>query len=275
MNALEISMNKTAGKQNRRHTLLMKTTNPAIVTLAAALLSLGSAALLAQDTHKSEPPPGEAKSAKTHLLETGAEVLQGDGPLNAIHAHLCGFHFYNGNMARQVMAIHYCAGMNNEVKQCIIYDSDKKDARLIGVEYIISEKLFNTLPEDEKKLWHSHRYEVQSGELFAPHIPSVAEKELMKDLVNTYGKTWHFWQVDRGDKLPLGIPQLMMGFTKDGQLNPALQKKGEDYFGVSIEKNKENRAGIPANEIAPGADAWEKGDVFQIKQERLTTPQKP
>ena len=30
-------------------------------------------------------------------------------------------------------------------------------ARLIGVEYIISERLFKALPEEEKRFWHSHR----------------------------------------------------------------------------------------------------------------------
>ncbi len=218
----------------------------------------------AQDPNKPEQPPGEAKSAKTQALEMGAGMLQSNGPLNAIHAHLCGFHFYAGRPSQQVMAIHYCAGMNEEMRQCIIYDSDRKDARMIGVEYIISERLFNTLPEDEKKLWHSHRYEVQSGQLFAPKVPNVAEKELMKDLINTYGKTWHFWQVDRGDKLPLGIPQLMMGFTQDGQAGAELLKRGEDYFGVSMSKNKQNRADIPAHEVAPGADAWEKGPAVQL-----------
>jgi len=82
----------------------------------------------------------------------GAGMLQSNGPLNAIHANLCGFHFYAGRPSQQVMAIHYCAGMNEEMRQCIIYDSDRKDARMIGVEYIISERLFNTLPEDEKAL---------------------------------------------------------------------------------------------------------------------------
>ena len=36
-------------------------------------------------------------------------------------------------------------------------------ARLIGVEYIITEKLFRTLDDEEKKLWHSHKYEIESG----------------------------------------------------------------------------------------------------------------
>ena len=40
--------------------------------------------------------------------------------------------------------------------------------------------------------------------LFAPGVPNAAEAAEMSKLVDTYGKTWHTWQVDRGDTLPLG-----------------------------------------------------------------------
>ncbi len=36
-------------------------------------------------------------------------------------------------------------------------DSDQPSARLIGIEYIISERLLKTLPEEEKRFWHSHK----------------------------------------------------------------------------------------------------------------------
>ncbi len=55
---------------------------------------------------------------------------------------------------------------NQDMRQCAIFDSPEADARLIGVEYIISEKLFDTLSDEEKKLWHSHEYEVKGGILF-------------------------------------------------------------------------------------------------------------
>lgn len=55
-----------------------------------------------------------------------------------------------------------------------------------------------------------------------PTIPGavweIAETEEMKEVVGLYGKTYHFWQVDRGDVLPLGQPQLMMSFTQDSQV---------------------------------------------------------
>ena len=40
----------------------------------------------------------------------------------------------------------------------------------------------------------------------APRVPVLAEDLEMKKLINTYGKTFHTWQVDRGDTLPLGQP---------------------------------------------------------------------
>jgi hypothetical protein len=47
----------------------------------------------------------------------------------------------------------------------------------------------------------------------------VAETEEMKQVIGLYGKTYHFWQADRGDMLPLGKPELMMSFTKDEQVS--------------------------------------------------------
>lgn len=31
-----------------------------------------------------------------------------------------------------------------------------------------------------------------------------AEVEAMHEVIGLYGKTWYFWQVDKGDELPLG-----------------------------------------------------------------------
>lgn len=238
-------------------------TPPLVLLLVPCLTSLAAES----PAHLSHGPlPGAEKSARSKVLGAGSEMLQPEGPVRAIHAHLCGFHFYNGDMQRQVRADHYCTHVNEEFYQCVIYDSDKTDARLIGIEYVISERLFNSLPDEEKRLWHSHQFEVKSGQLLTPRLPDVAEKKLMEDLVNTYGKTWHTWQVDRGDRLPLGLPQLMMGFTADGQANPELVKQRDGDVGIDSMETKRKRAGIEARPVAPGANAWEKGDVVQIRE---------
>ena len=184
-------------------------------------------------------------------------------PIGDIHAHVCGIHFYSGDMARQIIAEHYCSHLSDEVLQCVLYDSNKPGARLIGVEYIVSAKIFESLPLEEKKLWHSHNYEVKSGVLTAPGMADAAEKDLMKALIGTYGKTWHMWQVDRGDKLPLGIPQLMMAFTADGQAKANIIAERDKLYGSTAAK-KAARADIADAKHDPGADGWQKGAAFQL-----------
>jgi hypothetical protein len=184
-------------------------------------------------------------------------------PVGDIHAHVCGIHFYSGDMSRQIIAEHYCAHLSDEVLQCILYDSNKPGARLIGVEYIVSAKIFDSLPSEEKKLWHSHNYEVKSGVLTAPGMADAAEKDLMKVLIGTYGKTWHTWQVDRGDKLPMGIPQLMMAFTADGQAKANIVAERDKLYTASASK-KAARADIADAKLDPGADSWQKGQAVQL-----------
>lgn len=210
--------------------------------------------------------PGDEMSMKKKVLDRGAALLQMFKPINQIHQHLCALHFYNGDMHRQVVAHHYCTHLNEDFHQCVLYDSAEPTARLIGIEYIISEKLFKELPEEEKKYWHSHHYEVKSGMLIAPNVPEMTEHALMKDLVNTYGKTIHTWQIDRGDKLPIGPPQLMMSFTNDDQpINRDLLKKIEQEFKVNMEAKRKNREDIPLPKVLD-ANQWQRGNVFQFKE---------
>ncbi|RYY30843.1 MAG: DUF1264 domain-containing protein [Chitinophagaceae bacterium] len=228
---------------------------------------IGILALLAcggGNTESNVQTPGAEKSGKSKVLETGAELLQSKSPLAAINAYLDGFHFYNGNINAQMEAHHYVSQLNEDVHQAIIYDGNTRHAKIMGVEYIISERLFATLPEEEKKLWHSHHYEVKSGELIAPGIPEVAEHELMEKLVSTYGKTIHTWHTDQERTLPLGSPMIMMGFTKDGQLKKELIEGRDKRFNVSTAEKRENRKDIPDPRVHPMANAWEKGEIRQF-----------
>lgn len=80
------------------------------------------------------------------------------------------------------------------------------------MEYMVSEKTLKTLEPSEQKIWHSHVYEVKSGMLFMPKpslVPETvwltAETKAMEEIVTLYGKTFHFWEVDRHQTLPLGM----------------------------------------------------------------------
>jgi hypothetical protein len=197
--------------------------------------------------------------------EPPASGVTGQAVLGALNIYLDGFHFHNGDMGRQVEAHHFCGEAGEGVFQCVIFDGAGPSAHLMGVEYVITEDLFKTLSEDEKRLWHSHGYEVKSGQLVAPGLPPDEELALMGTLVATYGKTWHTWHLELPDnKLPLGIPALMMGFTQDGQANPEMVSARDKHFGISSQEKVKNRAGIAKPNLVPGADAWEKGEVVQL-----------
>lgn len=123
---------------------------------------------------------------------------------------------------------------------------------------MITPRLYETLPQEERKYWHSHVFEVKSGMLIMPQgiLPEAAweaaENKEMEQVVELYGKVYHLWQVDRGDKLPMGEPQLMTSYTKDGQLDFEEVRKRDRKFGVDFEKKKEGRKYIKDPEIHPG-----------------------
>ncbi len=232
--------------------------------LIALSLNLAVVACGGSNTPSNVNSPGRPKTPKTSVLEAGAAMLQAKKPISKLEIYLNGFHFYNGHMQSQMEAHHYCSKLNEDLTQCVIFDGNGDSAKIMGVEYILSEKLFKTLPADEKKLWHSHRYEVKSGSLIAPGLPNLAEHELMETIVTTYGKTWHTWHTDQDLRLPYGSPALMMGFTQDGQLHKSLEQDRDHRFKVSTADKKTNRADIPVRPVQPGADAWQTGTIAQL-----------
>jgi len=208
--------------------------------------------------------PGDNKTVKDKTLNIGADLMQDKTPLKGFNAYLDGFHFYNGNINAQMEAHHYVNQINEDVYQAIIFDGNEKDAKIMGIEYIITAKMFAQLTQEEKALWHSHRFEVASGSLIAPGIPEIAEHELMEKLISTYGKTIHTWHTDQDRNLPVGSPMIMMGFTKEGQLNPKLLADRDKRFNISTLKKRDNRKDIPLPKVDPDANAWEKGKIRQF-----------
>lgn len=155
---------------------------------------------------------------------------------------------------------------SSDVRQCLIYDTPEPNARLIGVEYMITPELYKTLDAEERALWHSHVFEVKSGMLIMPGpaaLPNaaweVAETKEMEQIIGLYGKTYHFWQVDRGDQLPLGKPELMMSFTQDAQCpEPGFDKvvgERDERYGVDRKRKAEKRGYITVPDVHPDADS--------------------
>ncbi len=164
-------------------------------------------------------------------------------PVGNHHLHFCGIHCAKKDPTIQIITQHYC-GMRgepgSEMHQCLLYDSAAKGAKLLGVEYIISNELFQKLPEEEKKYWHVHTYEVLAGGLIAPSMTLKDEMAFMKALLTTWGKTWHTWP-DPTTPVPMGEPMLMWSLTGDGQEDPKVIAARDKEFGVSTAEIRKHR----------------------------------
>lgn len=207
-----------------------------------------SVALAQETTQPSTVPTGDSKSIKTKILETGAQLLQSNAPIKGFDIYLVGFHPMKDNPELQMEAHHYCHQVNEDFAQCILFDSNTKKANMNGVEYIISEKLFETLPAEEKRYWHPHNGEILSGQLVAPGIPKAAESSLMKSKMNSYGKTWHVWNTGYqgfpADTLPLGDPMLAWSFNRDGEDLPGLVGERDKKMELNSAEIRKERADL-------------------------------
>lgn len=205
--------------------------------------------------------PGADKKTDTKLLETGASALQNLAPVRALDHYLDGFHVMKHDPGMHMEAHHYCKGMNEEFTQCVIFDGNTERANIIGIEYIISGRLYDDLPEAEKASWHPHNYEILSGQLVMPGLPDVAEKAALAKKINSYGKTWHVWDTGHygqpsAQALPVGTPQLAWSYNRDGEGPAEMIDARDKRMQLSTDDKKQNRKDL-AEQAKPqrGEDA--------------------
>ncbi len=190
--------------------------------------------------------PGADRTARTAALEGGAALMQAKAPIEQISMYLVGFHPSKAVPQMQMESHHYCDQVNEDFAQCVLYDGNTEDARLHGVEFIISEALYATLPAEEKAYWHPHNFEILSGQLRMPGSPDVAEGEALKAKINSYGKTWHFWKAgvfgEAPDKLPLGPPHLAWSFSRDGEAKAGMVEARDSRMDLDTAEARRDRA---------------------------------
>ncbi|KAJ1414177.1 Oil body-associated protein-like [Sesbania bispinosa] len=229
----------------------------------------------AKGSEADEATPGEAMSVRQHAIDKGTMIMQTLTPIKQMSQHVCTFAICSHDMSRQIETHHFCTRLSDTFLQCAVYDSHHANARLIGVEYIIGDDIFESLPPEEQKLWHSHAYEIKSGLWVNPRVPELIGKPELQDLAKTYGKFWYTWQVDRGDRLPMGAPALMMSpqAVRPGVVREELVRDRDAKFNISSQSLKTSRLEIPEPEmINPMADYWKqhgKGFAIDIDQTEI------
>ncbi|KAJ0502426.1 putative Oil body-associated protein [Helianthus annuus] len=99
-------------------------------------------------------------------------------------------------------------------------------------------------------------------------MPEMIVMPELKNLAKTYGKFWCTWQTDRGDKLPIGPPSLMMSPQSEGVgvVKPELVKKRDDNYKLLKDDLVKSRVEIAEPEwINPTADYWRQHEkCFEV-----------
>jgi hypothetical protein len=196
-------------------------------------------------------PPGKGKDLDTKVLEKGAEALQDLSPVRALDHYLNGFHVMKDDTSLHMEAHHYCKAMNEEFTQCVIFDGTTSESNLIGLEYIISERLFDTLAAEERPSWHPHNYEILSGQLVLPGVPEPAETAALAKKLNSYGKTWHVWDTGHAGHpaahaLPVGKPLLAWSYNRDGEAPAGLVAARDQRTGIDTAAKRKGRSELSA-----------------------------
>lgn len=177
--------------------------------------------------------------------QAAAREAQKLTPVEQIDTWLNGMHVAKDDANHIAEANHYCDVVDENLIQCALYDRSGPQARLVGVEYVLSEDAFDDLPEDEREYWHPHNYEVLSGMLVAPGMAQGQEDRLMKRMLNTYGKTWHTWPMGtpggEPPELPMGEPELAWSFNADGEAPTGLVAARDRRLGIDHMELREER----------------------------------
>lgn len=118
-----------------------------------------------------------------------------------------------------------------------------------------------------------------------PGIPEIAEREVMKEIGNYYGKIISTWvylsflfycnilmslqQVDK-DPLPIGPPRLMVSVTNEQVANKALLEQLDKSTGIKMEDRRKARENTVICRVKPAeVDAWERGEKIDFDVQRV------
>ncbi|MDE2509286.1 MAG: DUF1264 domain-containing protein [Planctomycetota bacterium] len=149
---------------------------------------------------------GHAKSDKTDIGVKApiAEVM---------HCPLAfaGVHLLKELPEYSQVAYHFCKPVNADLNQCLLYDGTGPDARLLGVEYLVSDELYQKMPPEERVYWHDHKHEVDAGLLRSVTQTGDDEKKTLAQVRTLWGKVYHTWS--SGKSYPSGPARLFWSVT--------------------------------------------------------------
>jgi hypothetical protein len=118
--------------------------------------------------------------------------------------------------------------LNDQVGHRLLYDGPGPDARLTGVEYLVSDEVYRRMPAEERLYWHAHRCEGDDGLLSRRTQSRSEERATRGEARNLWPKVYHTW-VSGGD-YPRGPTRPFWSDT--GELPLVLPPGAEAQLGI-------------------------------------------
>jgi hypothetical protein len=158
--------------------------------------------------------PSPARAAPEAQPHAGAAPVGVKAPIQEVlHCPLAfsGVHLLKEMPEWSQVAYHFCKPVNADLNQCVLYDGTGPDARLLGVEYLVSDAIYQKMPAEEKAYWHDHKYEVDAGLLKSLTQTGEDEKKTLAVVRTLWGKVYHTWA--SGRDYPRGPARLYWSVT--------------------------------------------------------------
>jgi len=210
-----------------------------LATLALLAVAVGSFIFLGpRATGRDRPARAAISGAARDAASSADEICATDdklastktagpkAPLNELIGcplAFAGVHLMKDDPAESRVAYHFCKPVNGKCNQCVLYDGTGPDAKLIGVEYLVPDDVYQLMPAEEKSFWHDHKFEVDEGLLKSLTQTGDEEKKTLAAVRTMWGKVFHTW-VD-GETYPRGPARLFWSVT--GQAPFVLSDKAE------------------------------------------------
>jgi hypothetical protein len=191
--------------------------------LPMVLACLGGMTAGALLTTAGRSSPARAEDAKGPHAGVAASPGEKAPIREVLHCPLsfAGVHLLKELPRYSQVAYHYCKPVNADLNQCVLYDGTGPEAKLIGIEYLVSDAVYRQMPTEEKVYWHDHKYEVDAGLLKSLTQSGEEEEKTMAAVRPLWGKVFHTWTA--GKSYPVGPPKLFWSVTGEDPftLDPA------------------------------------------------------
>ncbi len=105
------------------------------------------------------------------------------------------------------IAHHFCKQVKGGMFECQLYESDDKDARLVGVETVVDTNTWEGFDDSEQALWHYHKEEIPKINAKLPDLSDEEAAKVVETLNETYGKVYLLWD-PTVNELPIGNPSI-------------------------------------------------------------------